>query len=305
MSIAKPILRIAVAALCASAITAQAAQTHYPTPEDAGKAFIEAAKSGNEKAMKAVLGDDYKSLGSGDPVADRASLKNLVDAAAKGTDIAADDDRYATLLIGEDEWPLPIPMVKEEKGWRFDTAAGKEELINRYIGRDELHAIATLRALVDAQMEYRQGKFGGDGAYAQKLASSEGKKDGLYWRVDEGQPRSPLGPLAADAVEAGYGDLKGDQSVPYYGYYFRLLTAQGSSAPGGKRNYLKDGQLTGGFAAVAYPAEYGKSGIKSFIVNQRGIVFEKDLGAATRKLAEEMAAFDPDPSWEPVDDPTL
>jgi hypothetical protein len=304
MTIANNIRGLLLAILSAGMMPAQGAQSFYPTPEAAAAAFIEMTNAPTPEGLSALLGDHYQELGSGDPVADRQDLSKLAEAAADGTRIDQLDDAIAILLIGKDDWPLPIPLVREEAGWRFDSAAGKDEVISRHIGRGELHAIATLRALVDAQMEYRQKGLGG-GAFAQRFASNEGKRDGLYWPVAEGAEPSPLGPLVAEAEKSGYEEPRQSGRTPYYGYYFRILTAQGPHAPGGQQDYLDKGRLTGGFAAIAFPADYGNSGIKSFIVNARGIIFEKDLGPTTLDLADKMSAFDPDPSWVPAEDPTL
>jgi hypothetical protein len=288
-------------------LNVQAAQLRYATPEAAAQAFFEAAASGHPAALDPVLDEAYRALGSGDPVADAAELDNLLEAGAQGIRIARDGETTGILLIGSDEWPFPIPLVQEAEGWRFDTAAARTEIVNRQIGRDELHAIATMRAIVRAQMEYSAQHAEGteQGGYARRFGSTPGQRDGLYWPVGEGEPPSPLGPLVAAAVEEGYGDNHMEAETPYYGYFFRLLTAQGPNAPGGARDYLQDGRLQGGFAVVAYPAEYGRSGIKTFIVNQRGILFEKDLGEGTAAQAKAMTAFDPDASWEPTRDPTL
>jgi hypothetical protein len=224
--------------------------------------------------------------------------------ASQGTRIEEQEGGTAILNLGDDGWPFPIPLVKEEGGWRFDTETGKEELFNRRIGRNELRALAVLRGLVEAQFEYAsEDRTGAGKEYAQRLASSEGKRDGLYWRTAEGEPDSPIGPLVADAVKEGYGGSKeGEGPRPYHGYLFRLLTAQGPNAPGGAKSYLKDGRLTGGFAFLAYPGEYGNSGVMTFLVNQQGVVFQKDLGEESAKLAAEIQAYDPDASWDPTPD---
>jgi hypothetical protein len=289
--------------LCALALPLQAAQSHYPSPEAALDAFVEMVGNPVPEKLKAVLGDNYQELGSGDPVAEAEDMRKLAEAVAQARNIHLMDDNTAILELGNDNWPLPIPLVKTEAGWRFDTEAGKEEVINRHIGRDELHALAALRAAIQAQEEYRSSQ--GQGSYALKFASSEGARDGLFWPVAEGEEPSPLGPFMAEAEAMGYKKDEDDLRVPYYGYFFRILTAQGANAPGGAKDYLKDGRLSEGFALIAFPAEYAKSGVKTFIVNQRGIIFEKDLGEETLSQAAIMQVFDPDSSWHPVEDPSL
>jgi hypothetical protein len=220
--------------------------------------------------------------------------------------VKTDDDTRATLNTGSDDWPFPIPLVKDKDGWRFDTHAGKEEILSRRIGRNELAAIETCRAYVDAQREYYALSPQGDPLlqYAQKVASTPGKKDGLYWETNEGENQSPLGPLVASARGGGYsrvGTAGGAARAPYHGYYYKILTAQGPHGRDGAYNYLAHGKMIGGFALVAYPAEWGNSGIMTFIVNQDGVVFQKDLGPKTRALAQAMTTYDPDSTWTSVD----
>jgi len=205
-------------------------------------------------------------------------------------------DALAVLHVGADDWPLPIPIVREADGWRFDTAAGKEELLNRRIGRNELTAIAVCRAYVNAQKEFAR-RFH---AYAQSLRSTPGKRDGLYWEAAD-HDVSPLGPFVASAAAEGYRVREaGEAPAPYHGYFFRILTAQGPHAPGGAREYVKEGQMTGGFALVAWPADHGSSGVMTFLVDEQGVVFQKDLGEGTTEAAKAMTAYDPDASWEPT-----
>ncbi len=281
-------------------------QRHFPTPKAAVEALVKAAAT-DAAALADVLGPEVEQLRSGDKVADRDDLKHFVTAAQAGTHIQRRSADLALLSIGRDHWPFPIPLVKDKEGWRFDTAAGKEELLNRRIGRNELHAIATARVYVEAQNEYATKDPMGSGVrqYATRFASSEGKRDGLYWPVAAGQEPSPLGPLVAEAVAEGYQHNASGEPTPYHGYYFRILTAQGAQAPGGARSYMKDGHLSEGFGLLAYPAEYGASGIMSFIVNQQGIVFQKDLGKETKQQALAITEYNPDSSWEPVSDPVL
>src|SRR5262249_25027083 len=205
-------------------------------------------------------------------------------------------DAMAILHVGRDDWPFPIPIVKDAEGWRFDTAAGKEELLNRRIGRNELAVIEGARAYVDAQNEFAS-RFH---TYTQLLRSTPGKRDGLYWEATD-HDVSPLGPLVASATGEGYhlGEAS-EAPVPYHGYFFRILTAQGPHAPGGARSYLNDGKMTGGVALVAWPAEYGSSGIMTFMVGREGVVFQKDLGQGTAEAVKAITAFDPDESWDPT-----
>lgn len=207
-------------------------------------------------------------------------------------------DEKVILHIGNNDWPFPIPIVKTGERWRFDTTQGKEEILSRRIGKNELDAIQTCLAYVDAQREYAAMDRDSDGlqAYAQKFRSTKGKKDGLYWEAAPDEEPSPLGPLVAKARSDGY--MKGEKPAPYNGYFFRILTAQGANAKGGAYSYLVKGKMVGGFALVAYPASYGSSGVKTFIVNHEGVVYEKDLGRKTAKLAKFMKAFNPDKTWK-------
>src|SRR5262249_43282861 len=210
------------------------------------------------------------------------------------------DNGAVIAIIGKEDWPVAIPLVKDPDGWRFDTAAGKEELLNRRIGQNELTAISVARAFVDAQREYARKDRLGDGvkAYAQKLPSDPGKHDGLYWDDPSGKDPSPLGPLVAEATGEGYSVQQADAAPrPYHGYFFRILSGQGAHAPGGARSYIKDGRMTGGFALVAWPAEHGVSGVMTFQVGPQGIVYQKDLGDKTAELAKAITVFDPDDSW--------
>ncbi|HEV7733763.1 MAG TPA: DUF2950 domain-containing protein [Candidatus Binatia bacterium] len=278
------------------------AQPHFKTPEQAIRALADAARKNDAAKVEAILGPDSRDvIDSGDPVADAAARRRFVTAVLQRTTIDAVDDTHSVAVLGREDWPFPIPLVKETDGWRFDTAAGRDEIINRRIGQNELGAIGVARTFVEAQAEYAAADRGaGKGVYAQKVRSTAGQKDGLYWDATGGA-RSPLGPLMAEADAQGYtGTAAGDEPRPYHGYLYRILTAQGAAAPGGAKSYLKDGKLTDGFALVAWPAEYGVSGIQTFLVNQQGIVFQKDLGAQTAELGRGITAYDPDGSWSPV-----
>ena len=303
--LARAALLLAATLLAHTAFAQAGGQAHYATPEAAAQALIDAAVSDDGDALKAVLGTDADELSSGDPVADQLAREAFVEAAVAQAGIEQEEgvDDRATLVIGEDDWPFSFPLIREEQGWRFDTEAGFDELYARRIGRNELHAIATLAAYVEAQYEYASEDRTNEGRqFAQKLRSSEGKHDGLYWPAADGAPESPMGPLVARAVAQGYGTNPAGESAPFHGYYFRTLRSQGAHAPGGAMSYMEGDRMTRGFAAVAYPAEYGNSGIMTFIVNQQGIVFEKDLGEDTTALAAAMPEYDPDHSWLPVTD---
>ena len=285
-----------------SEMTAQAGRT-FPSAEEAVKALIAAAKKSDVDALLAIFGPDGKDLlASSDPATARQNRQVFVVAAGEQWQLT-DDANRKTLVIGDEQWPFPVPLVKEARGWRFDTAAGKEEVIARRIGRNELAAIDTVRAYVSAQRRYAADGHDGNrpGAYATKFQSDPGKQNGLYWPVAKGQKRSPLGDLVAQAAAEGRAPA-GDRSQPspLHGYYFRILTAQGPAASGGAKQYIANGTMSGGFALVAWPAQYDASGVMTFIVNQDGIVREKDLGPASDATARQMQTYNPDASWQVV-----
>jgi len=278
---------------------AAAAQRRFDSLEEATQALIDALKAGDLKAMAAIFGPEGKGLtASGDPVADRRARERFV---------ALYDEQHrleggggkVILVVGREEFPFPIPIVPDGPWWRFDTAAGNEEIINRRIGRNELNTIQVALAYVDAQREYylRDPDKNGLLQYARTFASTPGKRDGLYWPTKEGEPPSPLGPFAAQARAEGY-SKQSSRPIPYWGYYFRILTAQGNDAPGGAYDYLAQGRMIGGFALVAFPARYGVSGIMTFIVNHDGVVYQKDLGPNTAAIARAMKEFNPDTTWK-------
>ena len=291
--------------LCATTAPAAApAQKTFTSPDEAAQALVAAVKAKDEKAMLEILGQDAKPLiSSGDPVADEAAGQRFVTSYDEAHEFVPGPDEETILQTGKDKWPLPIPLVNTAEGWRFDTAAGQEELVDRRIGKNELDTIQTCLAYVDAQREYYAQNPLGEKLppYAQKVASSPGKKDGLYWDTAEGETPSPLGELMADARAQGYAP-GGAKPAPYHGYYYRILTAQGPHAKGGKYDYVVRGKMIGGFAAVAYPAQWGASGVMTFIVNHDGVVYEKNLGPDTAKIAQAMKAFDPDETWVKVAD---
>jgi len=286
----------------------QPAQKHFASPEEAFSALVAAARTGDPPAILAILGDQAKPiLESGDPVADRDALERFVASYDAAHAIQKPSESRAELVTGEDEWPFPIPVVKEEGGWVFDTDAGDEEILARRIGRNERFAIQACLAFVDAQREYWERNP--DGApllhYAGQLLSSEGKRNGLYYPVGEGEEPSPLGPGFAKARAAGYDELKVGTATPFHGYFYRILKAQGPHAPDGAYDYMVGDTMIGGFALLASPATWDNSGVMSFLVNQDGVVYQKDLGPETEKLASAIQSFDPDDSWSRVPEADL
>ncbi|KAF0812906.1 hypothetical protein IGB42_02751 [Andreprevotia sp. IGB-42] len=285
---------------------AYAAVQTFATPEAASEALVDAFRTGNAKALKQLFGPQQASLlDSGDPVADRLASERFVAAWEAGHTVAVDaSGKRATLEVGNEGWPFPAPVVKTGKTWRFDGKAGVEELANRRIGQNELSAIEAARAYVDAQNDYylqnpqRDALF----AYAQRLSSSPDERDGLYWPTAEGENPSPLGPLFAAARSEGYKFDARSAPIPYHGYYYRVLTAQGPNAKGGAYDYLVRGKMLGGFALIAYPARWGSSGVMSFVVNHEGTVYQKNLGAKTTAEAVRINRFDPGPGWTAVPD---
>ncbi len=294
-------------ALCAGAAgilptNLQAAQRTFASPDDAVTALRAATDAGDHAALTEIFGPEYNKLVTGDKVQDANSAKRFAAAVALGCQqVKAGEDKI-TIEIGTNNWPMPIPLVRENGQWRFDTAAGEEEIINRHIGKDELHAIGVCRAYVAAQKQFAAMSTGGTPNYAQKFKSTAGQKDGLYWDAAASEPASPFGPLVAEAHAEGYASHKGAGPHPFHGYYFRILTRQGPDAPGGRQDYLQHGELTGGFALVAYPERWDQSGIMTFIVNQDGKVYQRNLGAKTRSIATAMKEYNPDSNWNPVAD---
>ena len=290
------LVSLSAALLCWS--VPSVAQERFKTPEAAVDALVAAAKARNTKAILGVLGPDGKAIvSSGDPVADTNIREKFVAAYDAKHAIEREGDGTQTLIIGDDDFPFPIPLVNKAGEWQFDTAAGRDEILRRRVGRNELAAIQVSLAYVQAQNEYASLDPAGLGphVYAQRIVSRRGKKDGLYWPTAEGETPSPLGELAAKASAEGY--KAGAAPIPYHGYYYRILKRQGPSAPGGAYDYLANGKMIGGFALLAFPAEYGNSGIMTFMVNQDGTVYQKDLGPRTAKVAQKIDSFSPDQSW--------
>lgn len=276
-------------------------QAVYATPDEAVAAFVAALQKDDTSALKNILGPGTDALlSSGDPVADKDARTDFVASYQEKHAMTADGDNKMVLVVGNNDWPMPIPLIKKDGKWSFDGAAGAEELINRRIGGNELGAIAVSRGFVDAQKEYASEGRDGDaaGIYAMKLLSDEGMHNGLYWPTAEGETPSPVGEFIANSAAEGY--QFGKEPKPYHGYFYRLLYAQGENAAGGARDYFKDGLLTEGFALIAWPAEYGVSGVQTFIVNQDGTVFQKDLGETTPSEIETIKSFNPDNTWTAV-----
>jgi hypothetical protein len=274
----------------------------FATPEEAVDALIAAGEKQDNAGLQALLGaDTEKLLSSGDAVADRRARDAFLARYRSHHELAAGNSDQLVLMTGDDRWPLPIPLVRTNGRWWWDAAAGADELIKRRIGADELRTIDVMRGFVAAQNDYAASGHDGAraGAFAQRLRSAPGKQDGLYWEVKSGQPPSPAGPLLAAAHSEGYGTGSGS-GAPYHGYLFKLLTSQGSAANGGARDYLVDGRLTGGFALLAYPASYGSSGVMTFMVNQDGVVWQRDLGEDTATAAATITQFNPDDNWTPL-----
>ena len=272
----------------------ESGQKTFANPQDAGKALYDAVKSGDDAAMQAVLGAASSGiLSSGDAVEDKNNRDFFTQRYEQMNRWAKEINGNQTLFIGAENWPFPIPLKKDGSGaWYFDTKEGVKEILFRRIGKNEMATIRVCRALADAQDEYFSQKH----EYAQHVMSDPGQQNGLYWRAAEGEPESPIGPLVAFATKKGYGG-EHDSPQPFYGYYYHTLTAQGAHVKGGAKSYIVDGKMTGGFAYVAWPAEYRNSGVMTFLVDATGVVYQKDLGAKTADLAKDMKAYNPDPTW--------
>jgi Protein of unknown function (DUF2950) len=312
-SIWSAVLVMAVAAILIMCTTLRYAdageikQNSYASPEEAVKALMDAVKSGNQAELLAVLGPESEELiSSGDEVADKAARENFVSGYEEKNELEKEGPDKVVLSVGQDNWPLPIPIVKKDGRWVFDTQAGKEELLNRRIGRNELNTIDVMHAFVDAEREYVSKDRNGDGAteFAQKIISTSGEQDGLYWEPKEGGEESPFGPLIAEAAKGGYKYTEKKthdvQPSPYHGYFFKILKGQGPNAQGGQYDYVVNGKMILGYGLVAYPASYGSSGIMTFIINQDDVVYQKDLGEDTAKVAESISTYDPDKTWTKV-----
>jgi hypothetical protein len=282
------------------ALGATATQKSFPSPEAGVQALVDAAKRNDIETMLQLFGPEAESfINTGDPVSDQASRERFVRAYEEAHTLVQSGNTKVILQVGKDEWPFPIPLVKEGTSWRFDSEEGQEEIINRNIGRNELDVIQVCLAYVDAQREYyrRNPQRKALLQYAQRFMSTEGKRDGLYWETTANEPPSPLGLFLVRARTKGY-EFTADNPIPYHGYYYKILTSQGLNAPGGAYDYVVRDVMMGGFAMVAYPAKYGSSGIMTFLVNHDGIIYQKDLGPDTTAMAQSMTKFDPDETWE-------
>lgn len=274
-------------------------QQVFTSPNDAVTALVGAARNDDLKALQSILGSDAQEiLSSGDEAADNKARDEFVAKYDQMHRLAFDLQDRVILYIGADNWPLPLPIVQQSDGWVFDTASGKQELLYRRIGRNELFTIDILQALFYAQNEYAsESRDGGVKQFAQRIQSRTGKRDGLYWPVGKDEPQSPIGPLIASATAEGY-QTGSTSPVPFHGYYYRILTQQGKNAPGGAKNYIVNGAMTGGFAFLAYPASYRASGVMTFMINRDGVLVEKDIGPDTVKLASAITEYNPDKTWD-------
>ena len=275
----------------------QPGQKTFSSAEKASHALVTAAQSNDEKALLEILGpgpDGKQIVSSGDETEDANSRANFVERYREMHRLVKEPDGTTVLYIGAHNWPAPIPLVNKGNSWYFDTAAGKKEILYRRIGRNELSAIRVSQELAAAEKEYSKQHS----EYAQKIFSDEGQHNGLYWKAADGEPQSPIGPLVASAVAKGYGKSLEGAPTPYRGYYYLILTRQGKNGPGGAKSYIVNGKMSGGFAFVAYPAEYRSSGVMTFLVNEDGVVYEKDLGKKTDVLAKAMKEYDPNSSWQ-------
>ena len=284
-------------------------QKSYASPEEAVKALIDALRINNKGELLAVLGPDGKDIiSSGDEVADKEAREGFISDYDEKSELEKESPDKVVLSVGQDNWPLPIPIVNKNGRWVFDTEAGKEELLNRRIGRNELNTIDVMHAYVDAQREYASKDRNGDGTteFAQKIISTSGKEDGLYWEAKEGGEESPFGPLIAEAAKGGYNysekKTQNAKPSPYHGYYFKILKGQGPNAPGGQYDYVVNSKMILGYGLLAYPASYGNSGVMTFIINQDDVVYQKDLGKDSAKIAEYMTKYDPDKTWTKVEE---
>jgi hypothetical protein len=279
-------------------IAQQRGQKTFRSPQDASTALVAAAQSNDEKAMLEILGPDGQQvISSGDETEDAQSRADFVRRYREMHRLVAEPDGL-TLYVGAENWPLPIPLVNRDQSWFFDTAAGTKEILYRRIGRNEISTIRVCQELVAAEKEYYAARHD----YAKKILSDEGQHNGLYWRPVDAEPQSPIGPLIASAVAEGYSKRSDGAPTPYRGYYYRVLRRQGKNSPGGPKSYIAGGQMTEGFAFVAYPAEYRSSGVMTFIVNEDGVVYQKDLGWKTESLAKAMKEYNPNSGWQRAED---
>jgi hypothetical protein len=293
----------AASQLLADTAGASGQQRSYGSPDEAVKALVAASRAGDRTAVDAIFGPEVRQLLSGDPKQDAIEFAAFAKSVCQYSQLVRKADNRYALNIGAQNWPMPIPLVRKDGTWSFDTLAGKDEIISRRIGEDEITAIGVCRTYVQAQREYASEDRDGSGVlkFAQRIKSTPGAKDGLYWHAEPDGEQSPLGPLVAEARAEGYGHKTADGGPqPFHGYRFKILTAQGASAPGGAYNYIINGNLVAGFALVAYPAHWGEAGIMTFIVNQWGKVYQCNLGDQSAEIAPAMTEFDPGSNWTPV-----
>jgi len=295
-----PVAIFLAACLPARSMAQQSGQKTFSSPEDASNALVTAAQTNDEKAMLDILGPDGKQIvSSGDDAEDAESRANFVGRYQQMHRWVKETDGTTVLYIGAENWPTPIPLVNNGSSWYFDTEAGKKEILYRRIGRNEISTISVCQELVAAQKEYYSAQHN---EYAQKTFGDEGQHNGLYWKAAEGEPQSPIGPLVASAFAEGYAKNQSGAPAPYRGYFYRLLPRQGKNGPGGAKSYVVNGKMTGGFAFVAYPAEYGSSGVMTFIVTADGVVYQKDLGRKTEALAKAMKEYNPNSRWQKAEE---
>jgi hypothetical protein len=280
-------------------VAQQPGQKTFSSAEEASNAMFTAAQSNDEKAMLGILGANGKEIvSSGDEAEDSQNRANFAAKYQEMHRLVKEPDGTTVLYIGAKNWPTPIPLVNKGGSWYFDTEAGKREILFRRVGRNEMSTIRVCQELVSAQKEYS----GQHSEYAQKIFSDDGQHDGLYWKAADGEPLSPVGPLVAAAVTESYAKSGDNAPTPYRGYYYQILTREGKNAPGGAKSYMVNGKMTGGFAFVAYPAEYRSSGVMTFIVGEDGVVYQKDLGKKTDALAKAMKEYNPNSSWQKAED---
>jgi hypothetical protein len=284
----------------ARSLAQQRGQKTFSSAEDASKAFVTAAQNNDEKALLEILGADGKQIvSSGDDTEDAENRANFVRKYQEMHRLVKEPDGNTILYIGAENWPTPIPLVNKGSSWYFDTDAGKKEILYRQVGRNEMSTIRVCQELVAAQKEYYSTQHN---EYARQIFSDEGQQNGLYWKVADGGPQSPIGPLVASAVAEGYTKGQNGPPTPYRGYYYHILTRQGKNAPGGAKSYLVNGKMTEGFAFVAYPAEYRSSGVMTFLVGTDGVVYQKDLGKKTEVLAKAIKEYNPDSTWQKAEE---
>ena len=303
-TITRLMLILTMVFLSVPASAAATKQKTFVSPEQAVQSLVDSLKKNDKTALKALFGPESDQLvSSGDAVIDQYRRERFLAAYDESQRLDRDGKNKAVLVVGKNDWPFPIPLVMNKNRWRFDTRAGIQEIINRRIGANELDTIQTCLAFIDAQMEYAMNDYDGNGLldYAAKIRSDPGKKNGLYWQTAEGEAPSPLGELFAKAKAEGYVEKKSEEGPsPYHGYFYRILTGQGKHAQGGAYDYLVKGQLLGGVAVIAYPAQYGASGVMTFMANHDGVVYQKDLGQKTAETASTTTLFDPGPGWTKV-----